>query len=1286
MDTAFQFHNGFEQSDPKKLIEDQIKSFYRLEESQVVNYVLPFAEVNPGARSRAWDKARRMVLKIRRDKEGHGGVDALLNQYSMSTEEGAVLMCLAEALLRVPDKKTQEELIQDKLTQGKWANYIGSSESLFVNASSWGLLISGNIVRFQKRDYRDNVSLLKRTVSRFGEPVIRTAMNIAMKIMGNQFVMGKNIATAIHRAVKEEQKGYIYSYDMLGEGARTELDAQKYFQAYVGAIHAIGSSASAQSHKGPFVSPGISVKLSAIYPRFEFTHQSQAIARILPQLLELCLLAKQYDMGLTVDAEESDRLELTLIIFEKVFIDPRLENWCGLGLAVQSYQKRSIFIIDWLKALAEQHKRKIMVRLVKGAYWDTEIKDSQLRGLEEYPVFTRKSSTDVAYHACANKLLDYRQWLYPQFATHNAYTASVIIELAGKDPKGFEFQRLHGMGEELYDQILDEERVRCRVYAPVGEHDALLAYLVRRLLENGANSSFVNAILDEQKPVEELLDDPVEKTQRLTTLRNHNIPLPVDLFTPQRQNSLGIDISDTRSLDAFNLFLQQWCRQYVKEKKIDPLDLSDQGAGMVVINPANTQECLGHLKFFDEEEIRQQLQAAQQAFDSWSRLPCEDRTSILTRISDALERHRNELVALCMKEAGKTLQDSIDEVREAVDFCRYYAQEALAISLDTRLQPRGVVLCISPWNFPLAIFTGQVVAALVVGNTVLAKPAEQTSLVAQKTVEIMHQVGLPNDVLQCVCGEGPKVGNALLHQETIKAVLFTGSTQTGNFIAQALAKRGGEQVPLIAETGGLNCMIVDSTALPEQVVDDVIMSGFKSAGQRCSALRVLFLQEEVADNITSMIIGAMKTLVLGDPAALDTDVGPVIDIKALNRLHEHVIALDKNLGAKKLYACELSAELKASGFYFPPHLFQIIDINVLNEEVFGPCVHIIRYHANDLEKMIETINSTGFGLTFGIHSRIEERVQWLANIIRVGNVYINRNMVGAVVGVQPFGGRGLSGTGPKAGGPNYLSRLMIEKATPNPKEVNDTVVELDSDKALCGDEQSDREASELMLNAQAVEKTWRLTSLNTRTSLVRQLLAKIATVDIVEEMAEDLNATLATARAQLINIEKKLKKPLLLPGPTGEMNLLYYEPRGILVCFADKNVTFEYWTMSIVSALALGNTVISVVSDFFYDEAMAFVKKFAQLESPDNVLQVARLRHMEALLMNDQLAGVVIDSKSERSSYLSSQLANRSGAILPVITAEYNDNLIQRLLVEKVVSINTTAFGGNRYLLSLEED
>jgi len=1267
-------------SNPICPLRQKIRDFYRIDEDQAVDHILPQAEVNMRARSRAWERARKMVLQIRREQERHGGVDALLNEFSLSTAEGIVLMCLAEALLRVPDKDTQDELIRDKLTQGEWTPHLGNSDSLFVNVSAWGLLFTGNMVEYADEKKKAQFGLLKKTIGRLGEPVIRKSMTIAMKVMGRQFVMGETIKAAVKRAKGKESHGYVYSYDMLGEGARTQEDADRYYQSYESAIHVIGKAANG---KGPIHSPGISVKLSAIHPRYEFTHSERALAEIPAKLKALCLLAKQYDIGLTVDAEESERLDISLDIIEVVFSDPELGDWEGFGLAVQAYQKRAIHVIEWLRVLTQTVGRRMMVRLVKGAYWDSEIKHTQQMGLDEFPVFTRKSSTDVSYHACANKLLDYRDTIFPQFATHNAYTASVIIELAGGDSikrneAGFEFQCLHGMGDSLYDQVVREVGIQCRVYAPVGEHEDLLAYLVRRLLENGANSSFVNAIVNPDLPVESLLSDPVERTQRLANKANPHIVRSKDMFGAQRINSKGLDINDSQSLIQLQLDMNRWVDEHI------PV-MGTIGNATPVFNPANLSEKVGELNYQDAQTMLAKLDTVQGAFADWSATNVTERSGIINRIADALERHMPELIALCVKEAGKVTQDSIDEIREAVDFCRYYAAQAQILANDERLQARGVILCISPWNFPLAIFLGQIVAALATGNTVLAKPAEQTSLMALFTLNLMHSVGLPEGTVELIIAPGQGVGETLLPDPRIKAVMFTGSTQTGTLISKILAQRGGEQVPLIAETGGQNCMIVDSTALPEQVVDDVIASGFQSAGQRCSAMRVLFVHEKIADNVIRMIKGALAELHIGDPGLLETDVGPVIDSKALHALTSHVTYMDTQISAKRaqlLYQSDLGS-LAEKGHFFAPRLYEIDHIDVLEKEVFGPVVHVIRFKGNDVNGLVEQINATGFGLTMGIHTRIESRAVELARLSRAGNIYINRNMIGAVVGVQPFGGRGLSGTGPKAGGPHYLPRLLREVATPKASQIVDID---DTDPALQSDAQAHVEAQQFMKQALAIENPWRLTSLNDRISAVRQLLAKIATVDSVDEFADDLNHTLAAARDQLIHIEKRLHKPTELPGPTGEYNALSLEPRGVLICFADKDVTFDYWTLSIVTALATGNVVVAVVSDVFYVEAMAFRDKLIATGTDAAVLQVAKLRHLDALLQDEHLAGVVVDSNTDRSAYIASMLASRNGAILPVITAEYNDNLIQRLVTEKTISIDTTASGGNTSLMTLVDD
>ncbi|MCG7543370.1 bifunctional proline dehydrogenase/L-glutamate gamma-semialdehyde dehydrogenase PutA [Pseudoalteromonas sp. MM17-2] len=1253
-------------------IRQKIRDFYRIDENEVIDHILPLAEVGVTARSRAWERARQMVLNIRKDQDGQNGIDALLNEFSLSTEEGVVLMCLAEALLRVPDKETQDNLIRDKLANGDWSSHLGSSESLFVNASSWGLLVTGKMVNYTDKNKEEQFGLLKRTMGRLGEPVIRKAVNYAMKIMGKQFVMGQTIDEAIERAEETERKGYVYSYDMLGEGARTMADADRYYDSYVNAINAIGKAANG---RGPVKSPGISVKLSAIHPRYEFTHRERVMSEIVPKLKELALLAKKYDIGLTVDAEEADRLDISLDVIEAVYSDPDLGDWQGFGLAVQAYQKRAIFVCEWLTELARRVGRKLMVRLVKGAYWDTEIKTTQQDGLDHFPVFTRKATTDVSYKACAIKLMEARDALFPQFATHNAYTAATILEVAKGDHHGFEFQRLHGMGESLYDQIVLKEKIQCRVYAPVGQHEDLLAYLVRRLLENGANSSFVNAIVDTKQPVEALLPDPVETLQGLRNKYNKQIKLPIELYGSERANSKGLDLTDINAITPLKENLDTW----FEEHRISDDQVAE--GNLAVRNPANHKEIIGQLHLQSGEEMKTLLENAEKEFISWSATPVKERADLLRRVGDILERHHDELVALCIKEAGKVTQDGIDEVREAVDFCRYYAARAEELAEDERFEARGVILCISPWNFPLAIFLGQVAAAIVTGNTVIAKPAEQTSLIALRAIELMHSVGLPQHVVQPVIARGSEVGEHIVPDERIQAVMFTGSTETGTLISRTLAARNDIQVPLIAETGGQNCMIVDSTALPEQVVDDVIKSGFQSAGQRCSALRVLFIQEDVADGMIEMLKGALAELHVGDPAYLSTDIGPVIDEKALKTLNDHVEYLKGN--ATLHYECAIPNNSENGAYFFAPRLYEIKDLSVLKREVFGPIVHIVRYKASELDDVIDQINGTGYGLTMGVHSRIEERCQYVARQSRAGNVYVNRNMIGAIVGVQPFGGRGLSGTGPKAGGPNYLLRLVKEKASPDNVQMTDLPPD---ERDLHHYSGASEKVEELMSNSMRDEKIWRATALNDRVSALRQLLAKLATVEILDELADDLAMTLSDARAQINRIEKRMKRHKELPGPTGESNTLHLEPRGCVVCYADKSTSFNFWAISIITALAAGNTVITVASELFYEEAQAFRDKFVATGVAEGVLQVAKPNQLQAILAHRHLAGAVVAARSSRLGYFAQQLAGRKGAILPVISAEYYDTLINRLLTEKTISIDTTASGGNTSLMTLVED
>ena len=1266
-------------------IRQTIRDNYRANENDILAKLLPIAEISVDAKSRAWEHARQLVVNIRKDQVGKGGVDALLNEFSLSTDEGVVLMCLAEALLRVPDKLTADSLIRDKLADGDWSAHIGNSDSIFVNASSWGLLLTGKLVNYTDANKEKQFGLLKKTVGRLGEPVIRKAVRYAMKIMGTQFVMGHHINGAIERAVETESKGYTYSYDMLGEGARTMADADRYFDSYMNAIDNIGIAAKG---KGPQKSPGISIKLSAIHPRYEFSHRDRVIDELIPRLKKLALAAKAYDIGFTVDAEEADRLDISLDIIEAVFADKDLDGWHGFGIAVQAYQKRGIDVIEWVREMTKKSGRKMMVRLVKGAYWDSEVKEAQVEGFHDFPVFSRKPSTDVSYQACAKKLLSYRDSIYPQFATHNAYTVATIIEIA-EDLQGFEFQRLHGMGESLFDQVVNDKQVPCRVYAPVGEHSDLLAYLVRRLLENGANSSFVNNIVDETIPVESLLTDPVETVRAWQDKYNPQIPQSIDIYQAEhgvgRINSKGIDLTDIKDITHMRSNVDAWFEQAIKSTGAD-----DEKA---VTNPANHNEIIGYIKHADEAQMQAMVTRAHEAFPAWADTPVAKRADILLKTADALETHRDELIALCTKEAGKTIPDGVAEVREAVDFCRYYAARAQELLADKTLESRGVVLCISPWNFPLAIFLGQVSAAVVAGNTIVAKPAEQTSLVAVRAIELMIASGLPTDVVIPVIARGSKVGQTIVPDERVQAIMFTGSTETGSWISQKLAERKGDPVPLIAETGGQNCMVVDSTALPEQVVDDVVASGFQSAGQRCSALRVLFLQEEVADKIITMIKGAMEELHVGDPAFLSTDVGPVIDKKALSALNEHVDYLSTR--GTLHYACkspELSPEINNEQHnFFIPRLYEIKDLSVLEKEVFGPVVHVIRYKAKNLENVIDQINGTGFGLTMGIHTRIEEKAQYLAARSRAGNVYVNRNMIGAVVGVQPFGGRGLSGTGPKAGGPLYLTRLVKEKIATKDVEITaDVLTALNDDIRDC--QKQSNSTNTKLAHMKQKEVAWGFTPLNDKVSIIRQLLAQLSankvvlSIDNEPNQASELAQTLTDARQQLLFIEKTLASAKLLPGPTGESNTLYLESRGTLACLRCKDTSFNFWMMSVISALTSGNNVVALVDKAYFAETQAMSDLLEQAGLAQGIFQVIKLGHIDSVLTHPTLAGAVVDNASPLKQRVGEVIAARKGAILPLITAYTNESLFYRMVTEKTVTIDTTAAGGNASLMTMESN
>ena len=1012
----------------RKAVRDNL----RADESKAVRRLADEATLPPEAQERIAERAAALVADVRRERVGGGGLDAFLYEFGLSSKEGVVLMCLAEALLRVPDAETVDKLIKDKIATADWQAHLGHSDSVFVNASTWALMLTGRVVRLDERDTGDLTGTLRRLIQNSGEPVIRGAVTQAMRILGRQFVMGRSIAEALDRAKADEKRGYRYSYDMLGEAAHTMADADRYFEAYQAAIAAIGKAAAG---RGPIAAPGISVKLSALHPRYEFAQRQRVIAQVVPRLKALAQAAKAADIGLTVDAEEADRLDLSLDVIEAVSGDADIAGWNGFGLAVQAYLKSAPYVIDWSADIARRHKRRLMVRLVKGAYWDTEIKLSQMAGLDGYPVFTRKVSTDVCYLACVKRLFAAPDAFYPQFATHNAHALAAILEMAGAS-RDFEFQRLHGMGETLYAQVAGKDKLDLpvRIYAPVGGHEELLAYLVRRLLENGANTSFVNRIQDEKLPIEEIIADPVAKVRRLSIVPHPQIPPPIDLFGAERHNSRGIDLNDPQALARLG--------QTMAAARFEPATpivggTAQAGPARLARDPVDTRRVVGEVVEATPAHVDAALTRAVGAAADWDAAPADERAACLERTADFMEQGRAELMALCVREAGKTIPDALAEVREAVDFCRYYAARARTDFARPQAMPgptgerneislrgRGVFACISPWNFPLAIFTGQVAAALTAGNTVIAKPAEQTPLIAAAAVRMLHRAGVPGDALHLLPGEGAKIGAALVGDPRLAGVAFTGSTETAKLINQTLARRDGPIVPLIAETGGQNAMIVDSTALPEQVVRDVVTSAFHSAGQRCSALRVLFLQEDVAEHMLAMLAGAMDELAVGDPAMLATDIGPVIDAEAQAMLEGHAKRMTAE--GRLLRRAKLGPGAEY-GHFFAPAAFEIDSLSRLQREVFGPILHVIRYRADRLDEIVEAINGTGYGLTLGIHSRIDSTVDFICRRLHVGNTYVNRNMIGAMVGVQPFGGEGLSGTGPKAGGPRYLHRFATER-------------------------------------------------------------------------------------------------------------------------------------------------------------------------------------------------------------------------------------------------------------------
>ncbi|WP_421694213.1 trifunctional transcriptional regulator/proline dehydrogenase/L-glutamate gamma-semialdehyde dehydrogenase [Aestuariivirga sp.] len=1193
----------------------------RRPEEECLPPLVAAARLEPALKTATAATARQLILALRAKHKGTG-IQGLVHEYSLSSQEGIALMCLAEALLRIPDTETRDALIRDKISEGDWKSHIGGAKSLFVNAATWGLVVTGKLTSTVSD--RSLGAALTRLIARAGEPVIRRGVDMAMRMMGEQFVTGETIDEALKRARSLEAQGFRYSYDMLGEAATTAPDGARYFGEYENAIHAIGRAAAG---RGIYDGPGISIKLSALHPRYTRAKAERVMEELLPTVKRLAALARDYNIGLNIDAEEADRLELSLDILESLSLDPDLAGWDGLGFVVQAYGKRCPFVLDWIIDLAQRSNRRIMVRLVKGAYWDAEIKRAQVDGLDGFPVFTRKVHTDVSYIACAAKLLSARQHVFPQFATHNAQTLAAIYNLAGPDftTGDYEFQCLHGMGEPLYEEVVIQEKLArpCRIYAPVGTHETLLAYLVRRLLENGANSSFVNRISDPAVSVEELIADPVDVVEAMpvTGMPHDQIALPADLFGRDRRNSIGVDLANEAALAELSVQLKASAATPLHARPL-LADGVDEGETRDVLNPADHDDRVGQVTELRAEDAARVLRMAADAAEGWAAVPAAERANALDCAADIMEQRIAQLMGIAMREAGKTAANAVGEVREAVDFLRYYAEQARK-TLGSRHRPLGPIVCISPWNFPLAIFTGQVAAALVAGNPVVAKPAEETPLIAYESVRIMHEAGIPRAVLQIVPGDG-KVGAALVAATETAGVMFTGSTEVARLIQGELAGRvsnQGRPIPFIAETGGQNAMIVDSSALAEQVVADVIASAFDSAGQRCSALRILCLQEDVAERTLNMLKGALAELSLGRTDRLSTDIGPVISAEAKSSIERHIAAMRAKGHAVSQLA--LSAEAKR-GTFVPPTIIDISTISDVEREVFGPVLHVMRYRREDLDDLIDQINATGYGLTFGLHTRLDETILHVTERVNAGNLYINRNIIGAVVGVQPFGGRGLSGTGPKAGGPLYIGRLLQRAPVPPQHSSVHMDPALRDFASWLGQRGHNAEAE------------------------AARELGGIAALGLVKELV----------------------------GPVGERNVYSLHPRGrILLIPATPKGLFRQFA----AALATGNTVV-IDAGSGLDRAL-----------PSLPLSVSsRLQWSSDWGAEAPFAGALIEGEGPRVTEITRRLARFGGPLVLAQSATTAELLadteaycLNWLLEEVSTSINTAAAGGNASLMSI---
>ncbi|EKP4478241.1 trifunctional transcriptional regulator/proline dehydrogenase/L-glutamate gamma-semialdehyde dehydrogenase [Cronobacter dublinensis] len=1237
-----------EQIQPQSVSRAAITAAWRRAETDAVPMLLEQARLPQPVAEKTHQLAWSLAEKLRNQKTASGRagmVQSLLQEFSLSSQEGVALMCLAEALLRIPDKATRDALIRDKISNGNWHSHIGRSPSLFVNAATWGLLFTGRLV-----STHNEASLsrsLNRIIGKSGEPLIRKGVDMAMRLMGEQFVTGETIAEALANARKLEEKGFRYSYDMLGEAALTAADAQAYMVSYQQAIHAIGK---ASNGRGIYEGPGISIKLSALHPRYSRAQYDRVMEELYPRLKSLTLLARQYDIGINIDAEEADRLEISLDLLEKLCFEPELAGWNGIGFVIQAYQKRCPFVIDYLIDLATRSRRRLMIRLVKGAYWDSEIKRAQMEGLEGYPVYTRKVYTDISYLACAKKLLAVPNLIYPQFATHNAHTLAAIYSLAGQNyyPGQYEFQCLHGMGEPLYEQVVgkitDGKLNRpCRIYAPVGTHETLLAYLVRRLLENGANTSFVNRIADNTLSLDDLVADPVSAVEKLAAqegrvgLPHPKIPLPQDLYGEGRVNSAGLDLANEHRLASLsssllNSALQKWRALPMLENTVEEGELTP------VVNPAEPRDIVGYAREASEAEVAQALQSAVNNAPIWFATPPQERAAILERAAVLMEAQTQTLIGILVREAGKTFANAIAEVREAVDFLRYYAGQVRDDFDNETHRPLGPVVCISPWNFPLAIFTGQVAAALAAGNSVLAKPAEQTPLIAAQGIQILLEAGVPQGVVQLLPGRGETVGAQLTGDARVRGVMFTGSTEVATLLQRNIADRldpQGRPTPLIAETGGLNAMIVDSSALTEQVVVDVVASAFDSAGQRCSALRVLCLQDEIADHTLTMLKGAMAECRMGNPGRLTTDIGPVIDADAKAGIERHIQTM-RAKGRKVFQAVRdnsQDAREWQTGTFVTPTLIELESFDEMKKEVFGPVLHVVRYNRNNLAGLIEQINKAGYGLTLGVHTRIDETIAQVTGSAHVGNLYVNRNMVGAVVGVQPFGGEGLSGTGPKAGGPLYLYRLLASR----PEAAVQTTLE--------------RHDARYAQDAQV------------KTLITRPHQA-------LTEWAAGRPELRALCEHYLTLSQSGVQRTL--PGPTGERNTYTLLPRERVLCLADNEQDLLVQLAAVTSA---GSRVL------WPDESLQRTLAKQLPAAVNAIIDFAK----QDVLFSQSFDAVIYHGDSDQLRALCEKVAAREGAIVSVQGFGRGETnlLLERLWLERSLSVNTAAAGGNASLMTI---